>query len=116
MKSAFIRVPRPRTARTDKRVYRLFHPCLLARNARTGPEHGDFERNPSLRRPVRRHAGKRCPTDRAEWVTRKAGRGNHDSTEHTFQETQVADRVLSESGVTLRGRGGATRGKKAVSA
>ncbi len=25
-------------------------------------------------------------------------------------------RVLSESGVTLRGRGGATRGKKAVSA
>ncbi|KUJ40925.1 transcriptional regulator [Streptomyces rimosus subsp. rimosus] len=79
-------------------------------------------------------------------MTRKAGRGNHDSTEHTFQETQVAElaadlkekydsgasiralaeetgrsygfvhRVLSESGVTLRGRGGATRGKKAVSA
>ncbi|WP_053799732.1 helix-turn-helix domain-containing protein [Streptomyces rimosus] len=37
-------------------------------------------------------------------------------TEETGRSYGVLHRVLSESGVTLRGRGGATRGKKAVSA
>ncbi|KOT83082.1 hypothetical protein ADK47_08595 [Streptomyces rimosus subsp. rimosus] len=36
--------------------------------------------------------------------------------EETGRSYGFVHRVLSESGVTLRGRGGATRGKKAVSA
>ncbi len=71
------------------------------------------ERNPLFQRSIRRLKRQTMCSLKKKY---DSGASIRALAEETGRSYGFVHRMLSESGVTLRGRGGATRGKKATSA